>query len=69
VAQSDMQCAACTTFVKILRDNLVPVPKYVETFLQSILSSIDHKDSGNTAYHVSLKYPHCIIAWTVVRVV
>ncbi|KAL4238285.1 Serine/threonine-protein phosphatase 4 regulatory subunit 4 [Mactra antiquata] len=44
VAQADMQLAASSAFVQILRADLVPVQNYAQTFLQTILSSVDNKD-------------------------
>ncbi|XP_060560936.1 serine/threonine-protein phosphatase 4 regulatory subunit 4-like isoform X3 [Ruditapes philippinarum] len=44
VAQADMQLAASSAFVQILRKDLVPVQNYASTFLQTILSSVDNKD-------------------------
>ncbi|WAR19771.1 PP4R4-like protein [Mya arenaria] len=44
VAQADMQLAASSAFIQILRKDLVPVQNYAQTFLQTILSSVDNKD-------------------------
>jgi hypothetical protein len=46
VAQQDMQLAASTAFLQILQDKLVPLQAYSQTFLQTILTSVDSKDSG-----------------------
>ncbi|XP_070181609.1 serine/threonine-protein phosphatase 4 regulatory subunit 4-like [Littorina saxatilis] len=44
VAQQDMQLAASTAFLQILQDKLVPLQNYAQTFLQTILTSVDSKD-------------------------
>ncbi|KAK3599632.1 hypothetical protein CHS0354_029090 [Potamilus streckersoni] len=44
VAQAEMQLAASTAFLQILQKELVPIQNYTQTFLQTILSSIDSKD-------------------------
>ena len=46
MAQTDMQLVASSTFVQILQRDLVPVQNYSQTFLQTILSSVDNKDPG-----------------------
>jgi len=48
VAQADMQLAASSAFIQILRKDLVPVQNYAQTFLQTILSSVDNKDPGES---------------------
>ena len=48
VAQQDMQLAASTAFLQILQDKLVPLQNYTQTFLQTILTSVDSKDAGNS---------------------
>ncbi|CAH1792525.1 unnamed protein product [Owenia fusiformis] len=44
VAQTEMQLAACAAFLQILRKELVPVSNYTQTFLQTILNSLDSRD-------------------------
>nr|KAG5714548.1 hypothetical protein BaRGS_006994 [Batillaria attramentaria] len=39
-----MQLAACSAFLQILQDQLVPIQNYTQTFLQTILSCVDSKD-------------------------
>ena len=46
VAHEEMQLAASSAFLQILRKDLVPIQNYTQTFLQTILSSIDIKDPG-----------------------
>ena len=46
MAQQDMQLAAATAFLQILQDKLVPLSTYTQTFLQTILTSVDSKDAG-----------------------
>lgn len=48
LAQTDMQLAATSAFLQILQKNLVPIQNYSQTFLQTILNSVDSKDPGNT---------------------
>lgn len=50
VAQQDMQLAASSAFLQILQDQLIPVQNYTQTFLQTILSSVDSKDSGKNTH-------------------
>lgn len=49
VAQQDMQLAASTAFLQILQDKLVPLQNYTQTFLQTILTSVDSKDAEVSA--------------------
>ncbi|XP_078315308.1 serine/threonine-protein phosphatase 4 regulatory subunit 4-like isoform X3 [Crassostrea virginica] len=44
LAQTEMQVAASSAFLQILQKNLVPVQNYSQTFLQTILNSVDSKD-------------------------
>ncbi|XP_052697105.1 serine/threonine-protein phosphatase 4 regulatory subunit 4-like isoform X3 [Crassostrea angulata] len=44
LAQTDMQLAATSAFLQILQKNLVPIQNYSQTFLQTILNSVDSKD-------------------------
>ncbi|XP_076099621.1 serine/threonine-protein phosphatase 4 regulatory subunit 4-like isoform X7 [Mytilus galloprovincialis] len=44
VAQCEMQYAASAAFLQILQKNLVPIQNYTQTFLQTILNSVDGKD-------------------------
>ncbi|XP_056021405.1 serine/threonine-protein phosphatase 4 regulatory subunit 4-like isoform X8 [Ostrea edulis] len=44
VAQTEMQLAASSAFLQILQKNLVPIQNYSQTFLQTILNSVDSKD-------------------------
>ncbi|XP_041351880.1 serine/threonine-protein phosphatase 4 regulatory subunit 4-like isoform X2 [Gigantopelta aegis] len=44
VAQSEMQVAASSAFLQILQRELVPIQNYTQTFLQTILLSVDSKD-------------------------
>ena len=46
VAQTDMQLAACSAFLQILQNDLVPITNYTQTFLQTILMSLDSRDPG-----------------------
>ena len=46
VAQCEMQYAASAAFLQILQKNLVPIQNYTQTFLQTILNSVDGKDPG-----------------------
>ena len=46
MAHEEMQLAASSAFLQILRKDLVPIQNYTQTFLQTILSSIDIKDPG-----------------------
>ncbi len=41
-----MQLAACSAFLQILRNDLVPLGSYTQTFLQTILMAIDSRDLG-----------------------
>ena len=56
MAQQDMQLAASTAFLQILQDKLVPLQNYTQTFLQTILTSVDSKDSGDLT-HIPLLGP------------
>ncbi|XP_060071594.1 serine/threonine-protein phosphatase 4 regulatory subunit 4-like isoform X3 [Ylistrum balloti] len=44
VAQTEMQLAASSAFLQILQKNLVPIQNYTQTFLQTILNSVDARD-------------------------
>ncbi|KAK2169619.1 hypothetical protein LSH36_8g03024 [Paralvinella palmiformis] len=44
VAQPDVQLAACNAFLQILQEEKVPLQNYTQTFLKSILTSIDNRD-------------------------
>ncbi|ELU14663.1 hypothetical protein CAPTEDRAFT_194624, partial [Capitella teleta] len=44
VAQTEMQFAACGAFLHILKKDLVPLNNYSQTFLQTILTSLDNRD-------------------------
>ncbi|XP_064600821.1 serine/threonine-protein phosphatase 4 regulatory subunit 4-like [Liolophura sinensis] len=44
VAQAEMQLAASSAFLQILQKELVPIQNYTQTFLQTILISVDSKD-------------------------
>ncbi len=46
MAQAEMQLAACSAFLQILRNDLVPLGSYTQTFLQTILMAIDSRDLG-----------------------
>ena len=46
VAHEEMQLAASSAFLQLLQKDLVPIQNYTQTFLQTILSSIDIKDPG-----------------------
>ena len=46
MAHEEMQLAASSAFLQILQKELVPIQNYTQTFLQTILSSIDIKDPG-----------------------
>lgn len=44
MAQPEVQLAASNTFLTILEKELVPHATFTQTFLQSILASVDSKD-------------------------
>ncbi|XP_064621258.1 serine/threonine-protein phosphatase 4 regulatory subunit 4-like isoform X2 [Lineus longissimus] len=44
LAQAEMQLAASSAFLQILQKELVPVQNYTQTFLQTILMSVDSRD-------------------------
>ena len=46
MAHEEMQLAASSAFLQLLQKELVPIQNYTQTFLQTILSSIDIKDPG-----------------------
>ena len=46
MAHEEMQLAASSAFLQLLQKDLVPIQNYTQTFLQTILSSIDIKDPG-----------------------
>jgi len=46
VAEAEMQLESSAVFLEILQRNLVPVPNYTQTFLQTILLCMDNKDPG-----------------------
>ncbi len=45
-AQAEMQLAACSAFLDVLRRDLAPLGSYSQTFLSSILVAIDSRDPG-----------------------
>ncbi|XP_050404688.1 serine/threonine-protein phosphatase 4 regulatory subunit 4 [Patella vulgata] len=51
VAQTEMQLAASSAFLQILQQQIVPIQNYTQTFLQTILTSVESKD------------PDCANAW------
>lgn len=58
VAQTEMQLAACGAFLQILQKDLIALDNYAETFLPSILTSLDNRDPG-TAFSVQYARIHC----------
>jgi len=47
VSEQEMQLAACTAFLQILRNDLIPLSSYSQTFLQTILGAIDSRDQDS----------------------
>ena len=53
LANSDLQEAATTAFIKIIEKQIVPANVYAQTFLQTIQLNVDNRDPGkNKGWHL-----------------